>query len=348
MKIGDKVRFLNSTGGGIVKGFQGKDIVIIDDDGFDTPVLIRECVVIEPANDTQVRQSVKPQNVVEPSRSAYNEKPEPEIVITETKEGDLITACLAYLPVDEKNLSTTSYECYLVNDSNYFLSYNYMSRGDKGWISRAVGTIEPNTKVFLEEFDKTDLNDLEKVSVQFIAFKKDKPFSLKNTCSVEIRLDTVKFYKLHSFRENDFFDENAIIYYLMKKDVSERNLTIEPEILAEAMLEKKQADRPRIQPAKKKENSSVLEIDLHIDELVDTTAGLEASDIFDYQLTKFREVMDEYKSKRGQKIVFIHGKGEGVLKKSILDELKNKYKNTYIQDASFREYGFGATMVTIK
>lgn len=348
MKIGDKVRFLNTTGGGIVKGFQGKDIVIIDDDGFDTPVLIRECVVIEANNEAQVRQSVKPQNITEPTKTAYQEKPEQNTPATETKEGEFITACLAYLPVDEKNLSTTSYECYLVNDSNFFLSYNYMSRSEKGWISRAVGTIEPNTKIFLEEFDKTDLNDLEKVCVQFIAFKKDKPFSLKNTCSTEIRLDTVKFYKLHSFRENDFFDENALIYYLMKKDLSEKTLTIEPETIAEAMLEKKQAERPRIQSAKKKEHSPVLEIDLHIDELIDTTVGLEAGDILDYQLTKFREIMDEYKSKRGQKIVFIHGKGEGTLKKSILDELKNKYKSTYIQDASFREYGFGATMVTIK
>lgn len=348
MKIGDKVRFLNTTGGGIVRGFQGKDIVIVDDDGFDTPVLIRECVVIEPANDAQVRQSVKPQNIIEPTKSTYTEKPEEDIEITETKEGELITACLAYLPVDEKNLSTTSYECYLVNDSNYFLSYNYMNRNEKGWISRAIGTIEPNTKIFLEEFDKTDLNDLEKVCVQFIAFKKDKPFSLKNTCSVEVRLDTVKFYKLHSFRDNDFFDENAIIYYLMKKDVAEKTLVIEPDVIAEAMQEKKQADRPRIQPAKKKEHSPILEIDLHIDELVETTAGLEPADILDYQLTKFREVMDENKLKRNQKIVFIHGKGEGILKKAVLDELKNKYKNTYVQDASFREYGFGATMVTIK
>ena len=48
MKIGDKVRFLNEIGGGIVKGFRGKDIVLVEDsDGFDIPMPIRECVVIE-------------------------------------------------------------------------------------------------------------------------------------------------------------------------------------------------------------------------------------------------------------------------------------------------------------
>ena len=48
MKIGDKVRFLSEVGGGIVTGFQGKDTVLVqDEDGFDIPMLIRECVVID-------------------------------------------------------------------------------------------------------------------------------------------------------------------------------------------------------------------------------------------------------------------------------------------------------------
>ena len=65
------------------------------------------------------------------------------------------------------------------------------------------------------------------------------------------------------------------------------------------------------------------------------------AEILNYQLDKFREVMETYKNKREQKIVFIHGKGDGVLRKAVIDELKRKYNN-------FQEYGFGATMVTIK
>lgn len=347
MEVGDKVRFLNTTGGGIVKGFQGKDIVIVDDDGFDTPILIRECIVIKPANEAQVRQSVKPQTQ---QTTAYQREPKTETApVVETKEGERITACLAYLPLDIKTLSTTGYECYLVNDSNFYLSYNYMSRSENGWINRATGTIEPNTKIFLDEFSKADLNDLEKVCVQFIPYKKNKPFSLKNPCSSEIRIDTVKFYKLHSFRENDYFDEDAIIYYLMKNDLTERELFVSAEVIAEAMKEKNQLDRQQPQPLKKKDtSSSVLEVDLHIEELIDNTAGLDAKDILEYQIAKFREIMDENKNNKGQKIVFIHGKGEGVLKKGILSDLKTKYTSVSYQDASFKEYGFGATMITIK
>ena len=49
------------------------------------------------------------------------------------------------------------------------------------------------------------------------------------------------------------------------------------------------------------------------------------SEILNYQLDKFREVMEQYKKKREQRIVFIHGKGDGVLRKALLDELKRKY-----------------------
>ena len=48
-----------------------------------------------------------------------------------------------------------------------------------------------------------------------------------------------------------------------------------------------------------------------------------------------------------QRIVFIHGKGDGVLRKAILTELKTKYPACKWQDASFKEYGYGATMVTV-
>ncbi|HAD01699.1 MAG TPA: DUF2027 domain-containing protein, partial [Porphyromonadaceae bacterium] len=99
---------------------------------------------------------------------------------------------------------------------------------------------------------------------------------------------------------------------------------------------------------KKKAEAPIIEVDLHTEQLLDTTAGMNSTAILNYQLDKFHEVLKEYAGVKGQKIVFIHGKGEGVLRKAIENELKTKYKQYFYQDASFREYGFGATMVTIK
>ena len=54
MKIGDKVRFLSEVGGGVVTGFQGKDMVLVEDaDGFDIPMPIKELSLIHISEPTR-------------------------------------------------------------------------------------------------------------------------------------------------------------------------------------------------------------------------------------------------------------------------------------------------------
>jgi hypothetical protein len=350
MKIGDKVRFLNAVGGGIVRKFKNKDLVIVEEeDGFETPALIRECIVV---NDNALQIKSTSLKAVEKVEIApVIEKPKKEkYEITEIAGGDRLNVYLAYLPIDIKSLGKTGYEAFLINESNYYLFFNYMSRQNNAWASRHSELIEPNTRLFLEEFSKNQLPELEKICIQFIAFKKDKPYSLKNTHSVELRMDALKFYKLHSFRENDFFEEDALIYPVVTNDTAVKELLISASDLQEAMTQKIHTDKPKqnLIPVKKNKIPEIIEVDLHINQLLDTTAGLSPADILQVQLDKFNRIMAENKNRKGQKIVFIHGKGEGVLRSSILSELKLKYKHCPVQDASFKEYGFGASMVTVK
>ena len=351
MKIGDKVRFLNAVGGGIVRRFQGKDIAFVEDpDGFEVPALIRECVVVGSDDFTAkpvVAGTVEVKPVVEAMPEKKEQKPRP---VMEVSGRDKLNVYLAYLPMNIKEIGKCNFETYFINDSNYFLFYNYMNRENNAWNSRVCGIIEPNTQLFLEEFSKGQLNDLEKICVQLIAFKKDKPYSLKNPCSVELRIEGVNFYKLHSFRENDFFEDEALIYPIVVNDAVEREMLISATDLQEAMTQKAKAEKPHRHPAPAKTNRKpeIVEVDLHIHELIDNIAGLNNTEMLNLQLDKFRQTLGECKSKPGQRIVFIHGKGEGVLRNAILSELKTKYPKYACQDASFREYGFGATMVTIR
>ena len=356
IKIGDKVRFLNNIGGGIVRSFKGKDVVMVEDeDGFEIPAYIRECVVVGDS-EMQVHSSRKSPLPSPDTLKAATAKPEPKKpevpVIRETREGEQLNVFMAFLPLEPKNIMQNSgFEAYFINDSNYYLLFNYMSRENNSWTSRFQGEVEPNTQIFIEEFDKTQLNDLERVCIQLIAFKKDKPFALKNAISVELRLDTVKFYKQHCFMDNDFFEEGAIIYPIVRRDIPEKELLISATDLKEAMQQKVREDRrkePQPIVKQKKEANAILEVDLHIDELLDNTNGLSNADMLNYQMEKFHEILGQYANDKGQKIVFIHGKGNGVLRKEIEKELKTKYKKHDYQDASFREYGFGATMITIK
>ncbi|MDR2139434.1 MAG: DUF2027 domain-containing protein [Tannerella sp.] len=346
VKTGDKVRFLNSVGGGIVKAFKNKQMVLVEDEsGFDFPVLISECVVISEGADfsrgsrppKQEPPAVKPEPQKEPAR--------------ESPGGERLNVYLAYLPVDPKAATPGSYEAYFINESNYYLLFNYMSCSNSSWTSRYRGEIEPDTKIFMEEFRKENLNDLERICVQLIAFKKEKPFTLKNACSVELRIDTVKFYKTHCFMENDFFDEAALIFPVIRADVPEKQWLVSAAELQEAMRQK-QKDLPdppgQIISKPRQTPPPVIEVDLHIQQLLDSTDGMSAGDILNYQLDKFHETMRRHAGRKGQKIIFIHGKGEGILRAAIEKELKTHYKSCEFQDASFLEYGFGATSVKIR
>ena len=344
------MRFLNSVGGGQVKELLKKNMVLVEDEsGFDFPVLISECVIIG-EKDNGMRNSL-PSNEIKESIPPIQVKPaEPKPIIKETPEGERLSAFLAFLPVDPKAMMQSAYEAWFVNDCNYYFFFTYLSRMNNSWTCRYQGVIEPNTKVFMEEFEKDVLNDLEYICIQLIAFKKDKPFGLKNALSVELRLDTVKFYKKHCFAENDYFDEDALIFSVIQHDIPERQFLVTATDLQEAMLQKKQDFCRNPQPVRKsaKNEPQTIEIDLHINQLLDTTEGMSAGDILNYQMSKFHEVLKQYAGKKGQKIVFIHGKGEGVLRTAIEKELKTRYKSFIFQDASFQEYGFGATMVKIR
>ena len=265
----------------------------------------------------------------------------------EIKGGDILNVYLAYVPVDIKQVSTTPFETYLVNDSNYYLYYTYCNLENQSCQVRSQGLIEPNTKLFLEEFEKSQLNDLERVVVQCVAFKDNKPYALKPAISVELRIDVVKFYKLHTFQDNDFFEEPALLYDIVRNDQPAKQMYVSAEEVKNALIQKRDAVQPARKSVQKDDRNSILEVDLHINELLDNTHGLSNADMLQYQLKKFVEVMEQYKHQQGKRIVFIHGKGEGVLRKAILDELKRKYPRCKWQDASFQEYGFGATQVTI-
>ena len=86
----------------------------------------------------------------------------------------------------------------------------------------------------------------------------------------------------------------------------------------------------------------------NINALLDNTAGLSPAVLLNTQLTEFRIIMDRNIRKKGQQIVFIHGKGDGVLRESIIKELRRRYRTCTYEDANFQKYGYGATMVTIR
>ena len=380
MKIGDKVRFLSEVGGGRVSGFQGKDIVLVEDeDGFESPTSVHDVVVVEQddyAMGKMISAKMEAQQKAEEHaatelhqdsrsiKSILNDHDEQtdmhvdeydaadrEITfrapVQEREGGNKLSAYLAFVPVDIKEITHTRFETYIVNDSNYYIHYSYLVAEGNAWTLKSVGEVEPNTKLFIEEFGREVLNDMGRIGVQLTAYKKDKPFLLKPAIDVQFRIDPVKFYKLHVFEENEFFEQPSLLFTIVDNDEVARPLVVDSKRLKEQMYKDEKIIAHEGKKKRQKDDGTLV-IDLHADELLETTAGMNAADILHYQLDVFKKTMDENKKKKGQKIVFIHGKGEGVLRHALVHELNYRYKSCTYQDASFQEYGYGATQVTIK
>lgn len=380
VKIGDKVRFLNDVGGGTITGFQGKDIVLVaDEDGFEIPTLVTEVVAVE-TNDYNIAKVVdgkkkgknnedKPTPTSVKNALAVNDDEEEEEetdiadqeltykpMAQERRGANELNLCLAFVPKRVKEISDTPFEVYLINDCNYYIHYTLLNYEGKACQVRHEGEIAPNTKVYLEELLHNRLEEWERITIQTLAFKRDKVFFPKPTYSVNLRIDGTKFYKLHAFQPSVFFNTPALTYDILKDDRAVRPMFVDADELREAMQTPEEQlptePQPRISGAEKRatrkqDRNAIVEVDLHAHELLDTMVGLEPRDILEYQIKVFRDTMNAHLKNHGCRIVFIHGKGEGVLRNALLKELRTHYKQCRVQDASFREYGYGATMVTI-
>ena len=380
VKIGDKVRFLNDVGGGTITGFQGKDIVLVaEEDGFEIPTLVTEVVAVE-TNDYNIAKVVdgkkkeknnedKPTPTSVKNALAVNDDEEEEEetdiadqeltykpMAQERRGANELNLCLAFVPKRVKEISDTPFEVYLVNDCNYYIHYTLLNYEGKACQVRHEGEIAPNTKVYLEELLHNRLEEWERITIQTLAFKRDKVFFPKPTYSVNLRIDGTKFYKLHAFQPSVFFNTPALTYDILKDDRAVRPMFVDADELREAMQTPEEQlptePQPRISGAEKRatrkqDRNAIVEVDLHAHELLDTMVGLEPRDILEYQIKVFRDTMNAHLKNHGCRIVFIHGKGEGVLRNALLKELRTHYKQCRVQDASFREYGYGATMVTI-
>ena len=359
MKKGDKVKFVSEVGGGIVAGFQGYNIVLVEDEGgCQIPTPIKDVVVVnddEDYNTSKIVAGKVQKKGIEIPDDDFDYDPADRPVTfkapaEERRGGDKLNAYLAFVPMDVKAISSSRFETYIVNDCNYYMHYAYMTAEGNSWNLRSAGEVDPNTKLFIEEFGREDLGDMEHICIQIIAYKRKKTFMKKPVIDSEFRIDPVKFYKLHTFGENDFFEQPALIHTIIENDQPPRPLVLDAKALKKEMMQKVKADLRPVShaPKPKDDKDAPVVVDLHINALLDSTAGMTPSDILNYQLEKVRNTIFEYKTQKGKKIVFIHGKGEGVLRQAVIHELRYRFKNMPYQDASFQEYGYGATQVTIK
>ena len=343
IKIGDKVKLLNDVGGGVVTGFVNKTTVNVEGmDGFEIPHPISQLVNISEAERIEKGETLQPE--VKPA------KQETQLINRQNKwvkvaGKDSPDFYFCFVPDNAQSPLTGEIRLWLVNDSNFSVLYHYSHFKDEKFSTVGYGLVEPNSKADLESIDQNDLTNFPDFAFQLLYFAEEDE-KLHPAVIKKFKVNPVKFYKEKSFQPNTFFRGNAMILQITPNLQSVELNKLTDEDLQKVIQAKEIVPEQKVQA--KTLPVDIVEVDLHIQELLDSTAGLSKKEILDIQLEKVESEMRAAIRANVKRIVFIHGLGQGVLKQEVVKLLKSKFPKYYFQDASFKEYGYGATMVILK
>jgi hypothetical protein len=346
-KRGDPVRFLNDTGGGIINRIDDNDhVYVLTDDGFEIPVSEKELIFSGNFTLTDWEEpEIKP--VIEPDRKTGKQEHQKALRMQEIPGNIPVNApaefLLGFIPEISGPVFSSDLSCYLINDSAYAAYYHLGIREGGEFYYLSSGMIEAETKNHIKSFDQTAVSKISDIHVQLILVSKGK-YKRKEAIDILIGLNLVNFSKESYYRENDYFEEKAVLFSInsgLSKVIPDD--IVVPEEVREL---KQQADvNPDKQSKKKEPAPDTLEVDLHMDELALQNTQFSPAGILALQMSRFHSAIEEAISKKLRKLVIIHGLGQGTLKMQIRKELQEKYPQYIYQDASFKEYGFGATLV---
>jgi hypothetical protein len=342
-KTGDRVRFLNETGGGIVTEINDKGIIFVQtEDGFEIPVSPGDLIPAGGFTEGILAGEIEevPKNVTQRSSEGSGKK---EKAISKTAfEGKLprdipagATAdiLVAFVADPVRPVFSGDINLFLVNDSEFAIYYLTGMVNQGNYFYLGSGLLEAGTKIHLKTFAHTELSKISDIHLQ-VLFVNEGKYIPRDPLDILVDIAKVNFSKESYFRTNDYFDQKAVIFGGQndKPDPQKpENTEITPEVKTDGVSRKQQND--------------TVQVDLHIENLVEKPGNMSPGDIVNIQIKKFHEAMEDAVSRKAKRLIIVHGVGQGTLKLQIRKELQEKYPYYSFQDASFREYGFGATLV---
>lgn len=346
LKIGDRVRFLNEVGGGIITAYIDEKMVEVQtDDGFEIPVPATE-LLLDAASGYGFSGNEESTPVIQKPAQTKQQAEPVRIKAADYKfESFKGEAILAIVPENDRLLHVSDLKLYLINDSNY--SFQYIVSQSEGSVDELVkiGTLGPETKLSLRTYNQSTMGKVKQFRIQG-HFYKDGLFEHKSSFDKIQSVDGISFYKAGTFSENEFFNSNALVFKQEEVDLKEAiDKLSESDILK---VSRSKEEKKAQQKKDKNQTPGIEEVDLHIEEIVENHANLSNGEIIEIQLGRFETALETAIRSNSKKIVFIHGVGNGKLKHELRKKLERKYPDLKYQDASFKEYGYGATMVYLK
>lgn len=354
-KVGDKVNFLNATGGGkVTKIIDSRMVMVEGEDGFEIPTLMTDLVLDfrsqpqvskQQQNVDNVQKELQAKELLEQERLDASRKGGLRRFAKESeKEG----VYLAFIPHEQQWLLTGAMDVVLVNHTPYEMLYTFTIKEEEKFVNVDYGQVDKYEKVVVETISRDDLEYWLNGVVQAI-FTQEECENVLHPLNAPFSLRPGRFFKEGSYVMSGVLGEKAVEVCLSELLALRSGGDDFTKIMKEgigAQAAKKSLVKAESPIDKHKTAPGEATVDLHIGELVDNIMGLSSHDMFRIQTDYFKKMLDSAIASEYSKVTFIHGVGNGVLKNAIIEELKN-YKNTENHMASIAKFGVGAIDVII-
>jgi hypothetical protein len=329
-QAGDKVRFLNQKGEGVIRRFLGKTMVSVEiEDGFEIPVPVNELVLAEsPGKKAAEIAPVKPPAPIEGVPGVF----------------------LALVP---DSVFASSIEVVLINNTEFSSLYSFTIREADHFNGISSGILDPASNKTLYSTVKNETEHWQDLYVQII-FHREGEFNPLPAVDKAFPVRSAHFSRIQLLKKAPQIEKNAFLYTIadvneirpFSREMVEQTFT--GSVAKDRLFrlnESEDRDRPkhiRVNP-----KSGYMEVDLHIEELLDDYSGLSNAEIVNIQLGHCRKAIEKALRAGAGKITIIHGVGNGTLRKEVRNLLQ-EYGSFRFYDAPYEKFGAGATEVLLK
>ncbi|MDF2157192.1 DUF2027 domain-containing protein [Algoriphagus sp. CAU 1675] len=314
MNIGDRVRLIHGKEEGIVRKISSSGRIEVEiEDGFIIPAMKSEAVVIHETEKAYFGDKE--------TKEEYTPAP----VSSSPKDQGIY---LAFVPINDQNLSL-----YLINDSKqaYLAHISEVFGGNHRTLF--AGNIQSGEGKKFDDRLLKEMDEWPAFLLRFIPIQ-DRLEKAKPAFERQLKMKPTQFFKHLS--NAPILNKTAYLFSLetTTKELDIRSLNQELEQL-----------NPKPEPLQGRQPDK--SIDLHIEKLVQNHDKMSNSEILRIQLETFEKNLDQAIASGMHEITFIHGHGNGVLRKEIHKRLSQLGNIKYFQDTQKDQWGYGATLVRI-
>ena len=350
LKVGDRVRFLNEKGGGVVSKILSSSMVnVAIEDGFEIPTRSSELIRMDDIPDYfgQPKPPETSQTPDEGTDPLFENKVTP-LVRFPSRNQYPPGVYLAFIPEDQKWLMTGPIDVEIINSTDYEVLVSFFLKNESGYSGIDYDVIPSGSRLQAGTIQREEIEKWCHGVVQLM-FHRDRDSRVLMPVSCTFRIKPMKFYKDVQYQSSSLLQEKAFIYRLheLKGSSDVPAVTVQEKYDVPQHDEKKAEpvrphaliDRHRIAPR-------IAEVDLHISSLVDDYSGLKNHEILPIQTRYFSSCLKSALEHHYFRVYFIHGIGNGTLKNALLSMLE-EYGGLDFHEAPFEQYGAGAIEVNI-